>query len=105
MTLLQDLGLFEEIAGDLGAFAAGQPVTATRTIGDSTVSVSVAHLGTSPTAGYQTLTGGVVGILLLALADATAVAAGQPLKIAERVGNTWYGETVTFSPAKVAATP
>lgn len=97
MTFLQEVGLLEVVAGDVVAFAAGSSVSKTQKIGSSNVTVSAQILPNGPTPDYQVFTGSFFSILGLALADLAAVQAGSPIKIAEKIGNHWYGESVTVS--------
>jgi hypothetical protein len=101
-SFIDDLEIIEAILGDVAAFASGQPISVTKTIGSETYSLSVVALPSGPAAPYQVITGTFWSILLTALADASAIAAGAPLAIAEKVGNTWYGTTVAVVP-KVSA--
>lgn len=95
-SLLQDLGLVETALGDLAAFAAGQPITSPAvTVGADKYDVSVVHLPGGADVSYQTIGGGFFAILGFAIEDAAAIAAGQPVKIAVKEGNTWYGVTLT----------
>jgi hypothetical protein len=97
-SILQDLNLFETILGDVAAFAAGQPVSTTATVGSETYSVSVTHLPNGPVAPYQVIAGNFFAVLGMVLADAAAISAGAPLNIAEKIGNTWYGTALTVVP-------
>jgi hypothetical protein len=99
MTLMQELGLVETVAGDIAAFAAGQPVSASKAISGTNYSASVVLLGASATPDYQVFSGSFLSIIGLVLADAAAFAAGAPLKIAEKIGNTWYGLSLTAAKA------
>lgn len=103
-TLIQDLELFETIAGDVVAFASGQPVSTSKTIGSTTYGVSVVVLPQGPTGTqYQVFTGSVLSILGLVLQDAAEISGGLPVQIAEKIGNTWYGSTLTVTPATPAS--
>jgi hypothetical protein len=97
-SILQDLELFEAIAGDVVAFAAGNPVTTTRRFGNTTYSISVVVLPGGPVAPYQVFTGSFFSILGLVLEDAAGISAGQPIQVAEKVNHTWYGTTVEAIP-------
>ncbi len=102
MTLLQEIGAGEQILGDVAAFAAGQPVNGSAVIGGKKVNVAVVNLGTTPPAadsGYTVFTGGWLQSLITGITLGSEVAAGAPVKVAEKIGNTWYGETVTIAPA------
>jgi hypothetical protein len=95
MTLFQELGLAEVAFGDLSAFVAGSPVTASPTIAGKKLNVSAVHLGATPDPSYQVFQGSVMGMIEFALMDAAAFSEGATLKIAEKIGNTWYGETIS----------
>jgi hypothetical protein len=99
-SILQDLGIVEVVLADLPAFAAGQPI-------DTTISgynVSVVHLPNGPTPPYVAITGSFFSMLIAVLGEYEAFAAGAPVSIAAKEGNTWYGITLT-KPGPVAATP
>lgn len=97
LNILEEFEIFELIGADVEAFAAGQPVSAMKTIGSETYSLSVVKLA-GPVAPYQEFTGSFFNILGLVLADAAAFAAGAPIQVAEKVGATWYGETLSVVP-------
>lgn len=101
-SILQDLQLFETILGDVAAFAAGQPVSTTKTVGNETYSISIVHLPNGPAAPYQTISGNFFAILGIVLADAAAIAAGAPIAVAEKIGNTWYGTNLSIVPKAAA---
>ena len=96
-SLLQDLEILDEVGTELVEFAEGQPVSANKTIGKVTIDAQFVKLGATPDPSYQEFSGSFFNIVGLVLTDATAIAAGQPVKIQEKVGNTWYGETFTVT--------
>lgn len=98
-SLLQDLGIIETVAGDLAAFAAGQPVAST--IDGYGVSVQV--LPNGPAAPYTTISGGFLAELLGAISLAAEFAAGAPVSIAIKENKTWYGVSLTPKAPAVAA--
>lgn len=102
-SLIQDFELLEAIAGDLAAFAAGQPVSATQKIGNSEYSASVVPLPNGPSGQYQAFSGSFLNILELAFADFAAFTAGAPINLAEKIGKTWYGVSVSRVPTAAAA--
>lgn len=98
-SILQDLGIIELILSDIAAVAAGKQVSQTQTIGGETVTVSVVVLPEGPTGTpYQVISGNFWSILMAVFADAAAIAAGAPVQIAEKLGNTWYGSTFSVAP-------
>lgn len=98
MTLWEDLGIAEVVLGDVVAFAGGQPATVTRAVSGYSITDSIVHLPSGPAqTGYQVFSGSVWQILGLLLADAGAAQAGAPVQIAEKVGNSWYGHTLTIT--------
>ena len=97
-SILQDLELVEVALGDLAAFAAGSPISASPTIGGEKVSVAVVHLPNGPAAPYQVISGSVLAILGTALAIGATFSAGEPVQVATKEGNTWYGLTVQKAP-------
>jgi len=97
-SILQDLEVVEVILGDIAAFAAGQPATVTKSIGGETYTLAVVVLPNGPTGTpYQVISGSFWSVFLTALADASAIAAGAPLQIAEKIGNTWYGSALSVA--------
>jgi hypothetical protein len=105
MTLWQDLGIGEVILEDLTAVVSGQPASFSKTVEGITFTGSVVTLPNGPTGtSYVVFTGSVWQILGLLMMEGSAFAAGSPIQIAEKVGNTWLG--YTFAEAKpAAATP
>lgn len=101
-SLISDLGLAEIALADISAFAAGQPVTTSRSIGGVTYTISVVVLPNGPTAPYVEIKGGFLAIFELVLSLLTEFTTGGSIAIAEKVGATWYGTTLTPS-APVAA--
>lgn len=102
-SIIQDFEILETAAGDLAAFASGQTVSNTKTFGGVTVTVAAQVLPNGPVAPYQEFSGSFWQIFGMAFADANAFAAGAPVAIAEKVGDTWYGETITVTMAAPAA--
>ena len=100
-SLLQDLGIVEEVAGDVAGFAAGQPITSA--IDGYGVSVQV--LANGPTPPFTAIAGGFLAELLGAIGLAGEFAAGQPVSIAVKENKTWYGVTLTPKAAAPAAEP
>jgi len=90
-SILQDLGILEQVAGDIAGFAAGQPIT--QTIDGYGVSVQV--LPNGPVAPFTAISGGFFQILFAALGLAGEFAAGTPINLAIKENKTWYGVTLT----------
>jgi hypothetical protein len=90
-SILQDLGILEAVAGDIAAFAAGQPVA--QVIDGYGVSVQVLPNGAVPP--FTVISGGFFQILLAALGLAGEFAAGTPISLAIKENKTWYGITLT----------
>lgn len=99
-SILQDLGIVETVLGDVAAFAAGNPVATTVDGYD----VSVKVLTGGPVAPFQTISGGIFGIILAALELAGEFAAGSPISLAIKENNTWYGLSLT-KPAPTIVKP
>ena len=100
MTFWQELGVAEVIMGELSSFASGTPATITRQVSGYSVSATVTHLPNGPAGtGYQVFSGSLWQIFGLILGDAAAIQGGAPVQIAEKVGNTWYGETISVTKA------
>ena len=98
-SLLQDLEIVELILSDIASVAAGKPVSQTQTIGSVSVTVSVVVLPEGPSGtAYQIFSGSFWNILMMAFADAAAIASGAPIMVAEKIGNTWYGSTFSVAP-------
>ena len=102
-SIIEDIEIVEAILGEVAAFAGGQPAVVTKVIGGNNYTLSVVKLANGPVAPYQTISGSFWEILITALADAAAIAAGAPLAIAEKIGNTWYGTTLTEVPKAASA--
>lgn len=94
MTLLEALGLVEVGATDFAEVKNGQ--TATQTIDGYTITVE--ELPNGPVAPYQTINGSVLSILEIGFMDYAAFSAGAPAYLAEKLGNTWYGESFQKTP-------
>lgn len=103
MTFIQDLELTEAILGDVVAFAAGQPVSASKVLGANTLTVSVVVLPSGPTAAYQVISGSVLSILAVVLLDVTEFTSGVPVAVAVKEKNTWYGFTLAYGPTVAPA--
>lgn len=95
MNFLQELEVAELIVSDLTAFAGGQPVTASPTIGGQKLNVSVVHLPLGPAQPYAVISGNFFSELLEAFAIGSAFAAGQSVQVAMKEGNSWYGITAS----------
>ncbi len=103
MTLFQDLQIGEQILGDLAAFASGKPVTQSGRFGSMNYTAEVQALPNGPSGTpFQVLEGGPLALMSIAFGDVAAFSAGQPIKIAEKIGNTWYG--TSFSAAAAVST-
>lgn len=89
-SLLQELGVLDTVVSDLAAFAAGEPIPANIDGYDATV----VHLPNGPVAPYITISGSFLSILLTALTEYATFASGQPIYLAIKEGNTWYGLTL-----------
>lgn len=97
-SILQDLGLVEAALGDVSAFASGQPISTTKTIGNSNYTASVVVLPNGPIAPYQELGGGFFAILEAVLGLGGEFAAGAPVNLAIKENKTWYGLTLSQAP-------
>jgi hypothetical protein len=104
-SILQDFEILETVGADLTAFAEGQSVGASKTFGSVTVNVSAVELPNGPVAPYQEFSGSFWQIFGLVFADAGAISAGAPISLAEKVGDKWYGETITVSTGAATAPP
>jgi len=101
-SILQDLGLVETAFGDVAAFAAGEPISTTKTIGNSNYTAQIVVLPNGPVAPYQDIGGGFFGILEAVFGDVAAFAAGAPVAIAVKENKTWYGLTLSALPKAAA---
>lgn len=93
LSFLQELNVAELIVGDIAAFAAGQAVNASPTIAGQKLSVSVIHLPNGPASPYVVISGTFFGEVLEAFAIGEQFSAGQPVQVAMKEGNSWYGIT------------
>lgn len=102
MTLLQDFALVGEAGEELVEFAEGQTVTSEPIIiGTSAYILSAQKFGeTQPPAPYVAFGGSALNILVFGVTEFEALQSGIPVSIAEKIGNTWYGETITLVPHK-----
>jgi len=102
-SFIQDLELAEVILGDVAAFASGKPLSATKSFGDETVAFQAVILPSGRTGTpYTVFSGSIWEIFALVVGDAAALAAGAPLQIAEKLGNTWYGISIQVMPKSSA---
>jgi hypothetical protein len=101
-SILQDLGLVETALGDVAAFAAGEPISTTKLIGNTNYTASVVVLPNGPAAPYQDIGGGFFAILEAVLGDVGAFSAGAPVSIAVKENKTWYGLTLAAAPKAAA---
>ena len=100
-----DLQIVELILGDISQVAAGGVVSGTKQIGGTTYNVQVQVLTNGPSGTpFQVISGSFWSILTTVFGDLTALAAGAPIQIADKVGNTWYGLTLAAVPAHADAT-
>jgi len=98
-SLLQDLGIVEEVLGDVASFAAGQPIATTL----DGYGVTVQVLPNGPTPPFTAISGGWLAILLAALGLAGEFAAGAPINLAVKENVTWYGVTLTSKAVAASA--
>ena len=91
-SLIKDLGLLEVVASDVVTFAQGESVS--QQVDGYTVSIKKLDVA-APVAPYQEFSGSFISIFELVLADAAAFASGVPIQVAEKVGNTWYGVSIS----------
>jgi hypothetical protein len=97
MTLMQDLGLAEIIVADFEAVASGQPVSTTKSIGGGkSLAVSAVKLTAPTPPEYTVFTGSFWQVLGLVVAAGAEFAAGAPLKIAAKEGNSWWGISLSL---------
>lgn len=82
---------------------AGQPVNQSVKLGAGELVVDVVKLPNGPVAPYQEFSGKPLAIFELALVNAATFAAGGQIAIAEKVGDTWYGETLQYKLAAASA--
>jgi hypothetical protein len=95
-SLIQDLELIEIITGDIVEFAAGKTVSRTEKIGANTFTISAQVLANGTTGtNFQVFNGSFLNIISLVFADYAALSAGMPVQVAEKLGNTWYGISVS----------
>ena len=90
-SILQDLGIVEEVLADVAGFAAGKPIGTTI----DGYGISVVVLTGGPVAPYQTISGGIFQIIMAVLGLAGEFAAGVPIQLAVKENVTWYGVTLT----------
>jgi hypothetical protein len=96
-SFIQDLEIAETAIVDALAFSNGQPFAATRKFGSITISVNIVKLLNGPAGtNYQVISGGLPEVISMAFGDIAGVINGVPLNIAEKIGNDWYGETVSL---------
>jgi hypothetical protein len=98
-SFVQDLSIISLVGSEVLAFAGGQPLAASKEIDGYEVSASVVLLPNGPTPDYQVISGNWFTILTDAVEDVGEIASAQAVKIAEKVGNTWYGGTFTVKKA------
>lgn len=104
MTLIQELGVAEEVLSDIGAFAAGKPVQADRVIAGTDYRVYIAMLPNGPSGGFVTIPNtGFFAIFEAALGIGAQFLGGLPVQVAVKEGNTWYGLDFQAKPAPAAA--
>jgi hypothetical protein len=100
-TILTDIALAEAILGDIEAFVSGKPVSTVQTIGANTYTAAIQILTTGPVAPYQNLANGsVLSIFSLLIEDYAEISTGQPIQVALKIGNTWYGLSLSYVAAK-----
>lgn len=97
MNFFQELEIGEAVYSDLAAFAAGQSVAASPTIGSEKVNVSVVHLPGGASAPYEVVAGGVFAEIFEAYSIGEHYANGGTVQVAMKIGNSWYG--ISFSKA------
>jgi len=95
-----DLEVAEMILGDVSSVAGGNPVQDSRTINGTTYTLEVQVLPNGPTGTpFQVISGGFFGVLGAVVVDIGAATSGVPVQIAQKIGNTWFGYTLSSSPA------
>jgi hypothetical protein len=97
VNFFQELEIGEAVYGDLAAFAAGAPVSASPTIANQKVSVTVVHLPNGAVPPYEVVAGGVFAEIFEAYALGEEYANGGKISVAMKISNSWYG--ITFSKA------
>jgi len=102
VNIIQDLGLVEAVLNDIAVFVSGQPVSTTTTLGKTPVSIAVVHLPAGPSAPFVAISGSFFSIFLEVLENASALADDQPMSLAIKEGNSWYGVTITLMPPSPA---
>ena len=94
-SIIQDLGVVEEVLGDIASFASGNPIAATI----SGYAVSVQVLPNGPVAPFTEITGGIFQIIIAVIGLVGEFSAGAPINLAVKENKTWYGVTLTPKPA------
>jgi hypothetical protein len=96
-----DLEVAEMILGEVTSFVGGNPVEDSRTIGGTTYTLEVQVLANGPTGTpFQVISGGFFGIFGAVVVDIGEATSGVPVQIAQKIGNTWFGYTLSSAPAK-----
>lgn len=95
MTILQDFELIEYIAEGAAEFSQGKPIEKSIEIGTTTWEISVVELGANPTPDYAVFSGSALGMIELTFMEYATLQSGLPVKVAEKINNMWYGETLT----------
>jgi hypothetical protein len=90
----QDFTILEAILGDVAAFAAGSPASATV----DGYTVTIVKIAT-PAAPYTVITGGAFSIILAVFGLYEEFASGAQIQIAIKEGAQWYGITLAKASA------
>jgi hypothetical protein len=90
-SIIQDLGIVEEVLGDIASFAAGQPVNASI----DGYNVTVVVLPNGPESPYVTIGGSILSIIGAVLLEYEAFSTGAPISLAVKENKTWYGLNLT----------
>ncbi len=98
MSFSDDLTILETVLGDFAAFASGQPVNASPTIGGTKYAISLVKLASGPVAPYVAISGSFFSVLFEALSIGAEVAGGASASLAIKEGAEWYGLTIGKAP-------
>jgi hypothetical protein len=100
MTIAEELGLVTEVGTFAAEFAAGQAVSGSKQVGNWIYTGAVVKLPTGPNGTqYVPFSGSLLAILSIAFEDYIGFSNGQAVYIAEKIGNDWYGTTLSATPA------
>ena len=97
-SFLQDLQIAGAIFQDIEAFIAGKPVPASVKVGSKTLNSTSVILPAGPAGTpFQVVTGDWYSIIELVFVDVSTFLAGAPIQVAIKVGNAWFGVTLSLA--------